>query len=412
VTDDAPNHDYRKIWTHIDRLPWCALVTTGRAGTDFVQSLLDSHPEISVFNGSHFFHQFWSTARTTTFDGELDVSDILDEYIGAHIHKLRTRYDAVERKGELGELSDAEIGIDRDIFRVHVLGLLDGQEVNSRNFLMSVMSAFDMCLGRDMLAKKSFLHHVHRIGRIEQFRQDFPESKILCMIRDPRANYVSGVEHWRKFEIKTDNPSYPLYIIWRAVDEMRQLKSIPANSLAALRLEDLGDRATLEKLCGWLSISYDACLEHSSWGGLRWWGDRLSERMIPEAETGYSPSMVRNRWQERLGRIDQFVLNHLLAPMLGAYEYEKGRGYHAAWAPLVALAILCPTIYERRYLSPAFLLRAGLRGDIRAVLRSFWHPARRIKMFYAWLWRRYSGDYFAPKWIHGELSRESDRAVE
>ena len=43
--------DYAQLWRQVEGLPWCALVTTGRTGTDFFQSLLDSHPEIFVFNG-------------------------------------------------------------------------------------------------------------------------------------------------------------------------------------------------------------------------------------------------------------------------------------------------------------------------------------------------------------------------
>jgi hypothetical protein len=400
MSDSVDAIDYDRIWAHVDGLPWCVLVTTGRAGTDFFQSLLDSHPEISVFNGSHFFHQFWASARSVTYDGPLILDDIVDEYIGSHIHKLRTRYDVVERKGELGENADQEIAIDRPLFRTHVSGLIGDREVNSRNVLIAVMCAFDMCIGRDMMRRKVLLHHVHRIGRVAHFQADFPNTKVLCMVRDPRANYVSGVEHWRKYEPKTDNPSYPIYIIWRAIDEMSQLRDMPDEAIAALRLEDLGDRDTLKTFCDWVGISYDGALEKSTWGGLRWWGDRLSERKIPKEETGYSPTMVRNRWQERLGRVDQFVLNHLLTPMLDTYGYSRGAGSGAGWAPLVALAILLPTIYERRYLAPGYLFHAVRRRDIRAMIRAFWHPLRRMRLFYSWLARRHFGEYIAPRWLH------------
>ena len=43
--------DYEKVWKHVENLPWCALVATGRVGSDFFQSLLDGHSEIFVFNG-------------------------------------------------------------------------------------------------------------------------------------------------------------------------------------------------------------------------------------------------------------------------------------------------------------------------------------------------------------------------
>lgn len=399
MTESTGNLDYIRLWQHVDELPWCALVTTGRTGTDFFQSLLDSHPQISVFNGIHFFHSFWLHAQAVNYGGPLILEDVLDEYIGAHLHKLRTRYDIVEQKGELGEQGDSEIAIDRDAFRHHVRELLRDRPVTSRNFLLGVQTAFDLCLDRDMFARKAFLHHSHRIGRVHRFLNDYPNSKVVCMVRDPRANYVSGVEHWRNYEPNTDNPSYPIYIIWRAVDEMAQLRDIPKDELVVLRLEDLGNTDALRKFCDWIGISYDPCLEHSTWGGLRWWGDKISERKIPTNETGFSPTMIRNRWQDRLGRVDQFVLNHILAPMIGTYGYEKGIGDRAAWAPVVALAILLPTVYERRYLSPRFVFNALRRGKVRVLLRSVWHPLRRMRLFYGWLWRRHAGGYFAPRWL-------------
>ena len=38
--------NYDQIWQKMEDLPWCALVTSGRNGSDYFQSLLDSHPEV------------------------------------------------------------------------------------------------------------------------------------------------------------------------------------------------------------------------------------------------------------------------------------------------------------------------------------------------------------------------------
>ena len=399
------NVDYDLIREHIDQLPWCALATTGRSGTDFFQSLLDSHPEIAVYNGTNFFYIFWDNAQTVQHDGPLVAEHIVDEYIGANIQKLVSRYDTFERKNELGENGEQDVDVDVTLFRRHVLGLLGEKPVSSRNFLTAVVAAYDMCLGRDMMLKKAFLYHAHRIGRTLRFIEEFPGSKVICMIRDPRANFVSGVEHWRRFEPKTDNPAYPIYIIWRALDEMAELRALSAGSLAVLRLEDLGDRATLEAFCRWVGISYDDCMSRSTWGGLRWWGDRLSTKKVPKDEPGYSPSMTRNSWESRLYGYDKFVLNHILAPMLSRYDYPLGFGSHRAWAPVVALVILFPSTYEWRFLKPGYLLRTFARCEFRKLLRSGWHPLRRMSLYYRWLFRRHGGEYFALPMIGKDITR-------
>jgi len=93
--------DYARIWDETERLPWIALVTTGRTGTDFFQSLLDSHPEILSFNGQLHFHQFWNSSVCARFEGELNAADIADEFIGHHIHKFKSKYDYIEKRGNL-----------------------------------------------------------------------------------------------------------------------------------------------------------------------------------------------------------------------------------------------------------------------------------------------------------------------
>jgi len=42
---------YKKWSEHIASLPIVSLITAGRTGSDFLQSLLDSHPEVLTFNG-------------------------------------------------------------------------------------------------------------------------------------------------------------------------------------------------------------------------------------------------------------------------------------------------------------------------------------------------------------------------
>ena len=41
-------------------------------------------------------------------------------------------------------------------------------------------------------------------------------------------------------------------------------------------------------------------METSTWNGLRWWGDRLSQRRIKTNETGFSKSIIKNKWKKKL----------------------------------------------------------------------------------------------------------------
>ena len=387
--------DYGKIWADVRDLPWCVLITTGRTGTDFLQSLLDGHPEIFVFNGSLYFHTFWQSALSVRLAEQPNLSDFLDEFIGAHLIVLKSCYEPSERKDQLGDGRDQSIDIDTAEFKAHVMGLMAEQPVTSRNVQIAVYVAYDLCLKRDIGGKKLFFHHVHHVRKVDNYMRDFPDSKIICMTRDPRALYVSGVENWRRFEAKTDNPAYPQYILWRAVDESLPLDSYNDGRLTLLKLEDLAEEKTLQSLCDWLGVAYHPCMLDSTWASLRWWGDKISENQIPENERGFSKTISTNNWQQKLGSLDKTVLNYLLADHLEWYGYPCHRRDGIVMAALMAIAILLPTGYERRYLSPGYLLQALAGKNLRKLIAAFYHPLRRVIWFYKLFARRNFGSFKA-----------------
>lgn len=387
--------NYKKIWQQVVELPWCVLVTTGRTGTDFFQSLLDGHPEFYVCNGRIYFHNFWNSSWSTRSGNAPELADVLDEFIGTHIQVLKSRYEPSERKDQLGEGRDQSIDIDTAEFKAHVMGLLAGQPVTSRNVMTAAYVAYDLCLKRDIKRKKLFFHHVHHVRKVDEYMQDFPDSKIICMIRDPRALYVSGVENWRRYEAKTDNPSYPQYILWRAVDESLPLGRYNDGRLGLLKLEDLAKEETLHGVCDWLGVSYHPCMKDSTWAGMRWWGDKVSQNQIPENERGFSKTMTANKWQSKLDWLDRAVLNYLLIDHLEWYGYPCHRRDGVPMAALMVLAILLPTGYERRYLSPGYLARALAQRNPRKFIAAFYHPLRRVIWFYKLFRRRTLGSFKA-----------------
>ncbi len=62
--------DYQGLQEKTDNFPWIGLVTTGRTGSDFFQSLLDSHPEIFLFNGVLQLNTFWRSSHVVSASEE------------------------------------------------------------------------------------------------------------------------------------------------------------------------------------------------------------------------------------------------------------------------------------------------------------------------------------------------------
>jgi adenylylsulfate kinase len=386
--------DYDAIWARTEDLPWCLLLTTGRTGSDFFQSLLDFHPEIFVFNGPLYLHRFWKrTSRCVQAPDGPVVADLVDEFLGAFLHKFKSHYDYTEKKGHLGEDQDQSIDIDLDVFRGHMAGLLADRDVTSRAFLRAVYVAYALCLGQDVMAKKLFFHHEHNPDWMDAYMADFPDSKIISMTRDPRASFVSGVENWRKFNPDVDHPNHMLRTLKRTVEDARSLAA-HGDRLGIVRLEDLGDDGVLEAICDWLGIGFDACLKRSTWAGMRWWGDRLSQKKIKREEVGFSKTISTNKWAEILTPTDVAVLDYLIADRLDCYGYDRDRRAGFAHALWVLAAILWPMSYERYYFSPSYLWRHMRRGKVLRPIGVFGHYLARVAFYYGLFLRRLGGAPF------------------
>jgi len=358
------------------KLKSCALLTTGRTGTDLLQSLLDSHPEVLTFNGSFFFLSFWNNSICVSA-GKFSLGDVIDEFIGKHVEKLKSRYDIQERKDQLGDNFNQSIDIDLGRFKSEIMNLLDGREVNSKNMMLAIYAAYSICLGQDIKRKKVLFHHLHHIERLENYLKDFPDSQIISMTRDPRANFVSGIEHWRKFRPSTDQGAHLYYYIKRILDDANILEKY-GNEYIVIKIEDLGRESALRKLCDWLNISYDECLKKSTWAGLSWHGDSLSTKK--KKEPGWSKDMLRNDWETRLNSVDKYVLNFIVFYRLKHYGYSFKR-INILSSLIVPFLIFLPLSYELRFFSFSYLRTCVRNKEYKKIIQNIAYYLCRVFLF-------------------------------
>ncbi len=379
---------------HIVKLPACTLITTGRTGTDFLQSLLDSHTEIMTFNGTLFFYSFWRNSFCAKVPS-INLDDLLDEFIGKHIEKLKSRYDFLERKDRLGENANESVDIDLLLFKKMAKALLVGRIVNSKNVLLAIYGAYSLCLGQQIEKKALFFHHIHHAERLDNYLNDFPDSKIICMTRDPRANFVSGIQHWKRYDQLKDNGSHLFYYIKRILLDAYVLDKFD-NDYRVMRIEDLGKRQVLEKLCDWLGISYEDQLARSTWGGMTWRGDRLSSS---ENEVGgWSAKMLENAWEEKLSLTDKYLLNFLMNSRLKYYGYQH-QGINVLGYFTIPILILFPLSFELRYFSFSYLWAAFQNKNLRVVVLNCYSYLRRIVLFYKYYAKAIGCFKFSRKFI-------------
>lgn len=392
MTEKITDSEYVALMHHLQKMDSCAIITTGRTGSDFLQSLFDSHTEVLTYNGIFNFHQFWEASKVAQ-SKLIDTSDLLDEFIGFNIEKLKSKYDYIERKDCLGDDGEQCLDLDLVQFKENASKLLFSVELNSRNFLLSVYGSYAMCLGQDLNKKSLLLHHIHHAQRLPPYLADFPNSKIICMTRDPRANFVSGVIHWRKYDKSRDHQGHLYHYIKRIIVDAYSLEDYP-NDYMVVRIEDLGKQCILESLCDWLNIYFERTLESSTWGGLRWRGDRLSKG--ENTKSGWSASMLENGWEAKLSYMDKYLFNFLMNDRLRCYGYVSSQEKFYDYL-FVLLVILMPLRFELRYISPSYMGGLVKDGNYRHFVTNIVFYLARVWFFYQVFFRKLAGFKFSRK---------------
>ena len=157
----------------------------------------------------------------------------------------------------------------------------------------------------------------------------------------------------------------------------------------------------MRAIADWLGISFQPSMLESTWGGLHWYGDRLSTDSLKPV--GWTPDRSNNNWRERLGAVDLYVLNYLMYHRLQRYQYASRPVRW--WDALILPVLLClPLSYERRFLKPSYLVANLKRRDLRTALTLVvtpWYYLRRIALFFRYYLRTTRGRSFDGPWIGG-----------
>ena len=332
-------------------------MANGRAGSDYLQSLLDGHEQVVTFNG-HFLCYTEFIAESKTFQYGI-LEDIVDEFIGFYIYKLSSKYDIQEKKDKLGEHRNQSIIINREKFKKNLLGILEGQNLTKKLFLISVYGAYHLSLDMDLLKAKVILHHPHLKEELFKFIEDGEPTKIIVMTRDPRANLKSAIENFRSYYPKSFNNMGYLYSTIKLIcDDSSYLKNLNLEYLK-VRLESLPKKENLIKLSKWMGIDYQPSMQTPTWAGLIWTADRLSQK-TPSLE--WSKNRTYNSWNEQMGILDKFYLHLLLKPMLIKYGYEQ-KGINFFKALIAPLFLFFPLRYELYQLNFRNLIGSFRIGD-------------------------------------------------
>lgn len=374
---------YHSVFNHTEKLPIVALVTTGRTGSDFFHSLLDGHTQILQTPVHLDLHYFWSS---TTH--KKDLKSLIRSFIEfndgsySHIWLFESHHRKIERWDRLGPNQNESFIVDSKAFEQHMFHLMQDQEINCRNFFLSIHAAYSLAQGKNPLTAKIIFCHVHNIEKLKNFILDFPKSQVIATTRDPRNTLVSGMEHWKKYEPSCFNSRFYFELLTRIMDESERVLQYTSN-LQVLKLEDLHMKteAVFNDFTKKYDLKIEPCLLKSTFNGKEWWGDLLSK-----VQNGFNPNINKKNWIGKITELENFWMEFLLEPRLRHYQYEINQNGPFLFRSLFTLLLIfLPTRYELKILAHRVKNAPNVLSAIKSIfLFVFYYLKRQHYLLLLW----------------------------
>ena len=360
--------------TRFEDLNVVAIFFWGRAGSVFVHSLFDSHPEVLTIPATRLnaFHgrQWAEIAR------ESSVEAMARRFVAWNASVFDGRLDRwFEGLGAMGPGRDTPLMVDSEAFVAELVLQLSGPlPVTRRRFFVAAHVAYALARGQDVSGKTTLVYHLHSpeaYAGIEAALDDFPDLRAVGVTREPVRSVLSYLRKnvivaraWRQPE-RSDycqlaptggyNFVYRHQLIgWRELLARFELPFWPM-TIEALNRDTEGE---MRALASFLGLRWDPCLTRSTFNGLEYHGDQLAIGQNVDA-TLAPPSSQES--DAALDALDRYVLCGLLAKFRREFGYGETPLSQRALAPLLALL---PTHLERQAL--------------RAELANGWPAQRRL----------------------------------
>ncbi|MBI3772180.1 MAG: hypothetical protein HY272_05735 [Gammaproteobacteria bacterium] len=302
----------------------------GRAGSLFLQSLFDSHPNVLTL--PHFGVLYSSLPELIT-----DIQRQSDIFVSRHQAIFDTSKGyfgdvGVSVSGKFGVNGDEDLVVNPSLFKEKIASIASAVagaqgHVSRREFFILVHVAYGLCLrDLDISDIKYIFYHPHSNEEWEILLSDFPGLYFIAMTRDPRQDWVS----WKKIHalrMRRDPSRIPPICLF--LSEYKYSKNCYYLSGLIERLEtdhvriiDLEkfhvmNRSAMLHLCSWLGLEFDETLMHSTFNGREWFGNSAALRKA----SSFNPEIKLASWRNELEPDEIDLINSLLVGSLGYLHY-------------------------------------------------------------------------------------------
>ena len=330
-----------------------ALIGFGRSGSMFLHSLFDGHPEISTLPG-YFFKGWFNNISWSLFEPNYSESNWREKLTKKIIDIYEPQFNASSKKNVIGKpngenewlaksLGFTKLGddgkdtlkLDQEEFKKYLIKFLRPlDKIDSKICFQLIHKAFDEAYRTEVeLNKKNkiLFYHIHNPDEFEyaNFLRNFPEAKILYLIRNP----LQMIESWVAFDLKKLESSVDHNIAIQLYDRIlgkiyypfeffnNPFNTIHKNQIRGIKLEDIkrNPNEIIPIISNWIGIEDHFSLYKSEFMNEKY--SRPSQSF--DGISGFDLNAIDVKIGRFFGQNDIKILETLMWPFLNNYNYTK-----------------------------------------------------------------------------------------
>jgi len=272
------------------------IFTTGRTGSDYLNSCLDNVNNVMTFCGYFIYYEFFKNKNELVLTEKLLV-DFFKKY--KHIFTLN-------------KIENTNVNINVKKIKKFFLKNYKKKYINRKDFLINIYLAYHLTLKRKLTKKTVLVHHSHNVEHTKEFLKDFPNTKIFITIRDPRANLRSGIYNWFKYSSKYKHMDHVYFYIRRVREDLNYILN-KKNRKLFVKVEESNLKKTKKKIFNFLNLKFDKKIYKSTLASKMWYADKVSRGNLPSQKfnpTGKINKLINvDLWEKTFTKIDIKLLS-------------------------------------------------------------------------------------------------------
>lgn len=292
------------------------LIPSGRSGSYLIQSLFDSHPEISMFPGVHNYYDLG-------LEKYQSVEEIARDFAKRNLQFFDSQSSYFNSPDCVQPI---HYQIDSDRFIAEYAKLLKtAGNINNRNAWIMAHLAYSIVIGQKPESIKYIFFHLHIYSAeiVQSLLSDFPGLYFLASTRDPREEW-SGYIRQIKSRFGTVK-IHDKFLSWLKLS-VRNRRHLPVLHdkcrVGHMRILDLArlhlrQGKAVGELANWLNIKVVPQLIESTFVGQQWMGNGSERKSI----SGLQVERAKSTYRENAGKFEVELIEYFYWGILRSLNY-------------------------------------------------------------------------------------------